>query len=130
MKYLPDTNVLIALAAGKTSVIDRLRFVATADIGLSAVVQFELLYGALNSARPEANLRNIDRLRFERVPFDAEDALRAAEIRANLKAMGTPIGPYDTLLAGQALARGLVLVTRNLREFGRVEGLQVENWED
>ena len=84
MKYLPDTNVLIALAAGKTSVIDRLRFVATADIGLSAVVQFELLYGALNSARPEANLRNIDRLRFERVPFDAEDALRAAEIRANL----------------------------------------------
>lgn len=130
MKYLPDTNVLIALAAGKRSVIDRLRFVATADVGLSAVVQFELLYGALNSARAEANVRNIDRLRFERVPFDAEDAFRAAEIRASLKATGTPIGPYDTLLAGQALARGLVLVTRNIREFARVEGLAVENWED
>ena len=60
--------------------------------------------------------------------FDPEDARAAAEIRADLKRKGTPIGPYDVLIAGQSLARGLTVVTANLREFERVEGLKVEDW--
>jgi tRNA(fMet)-specific endonuclease VapC len=61
--------------------------------------------------------------------FDREDARHAGEIRAMLSAQGTPIGGYDLLIAGQARARNLILVTRNQREFQRVEGLQTENWE-
>lgn len=68
-------------------------------------------------------------LRFEVVAFDAEDARAAGAVRAALAAAGTPIGPYDALIAGQALARGLVLVTHNPHEFARVEGLRVEDWE-
>ncbi len=71
----------------------------------------------------------VDSLQFEVVPFDKEDACQAGEIRAALAASGTPIGPYDVQIAGQARARGLVLVSRNLREFQRVDGLSVENWE-
>jgi tRNA(fMet)-specific endonuclease VapC len=62
------------------------------------------------------------------VSFDAEDAQHAGEIRAQLASMGTPIGPYDALIAGQARARQLMLVTHNIREFVRVPGLQVEDW--
>jgi tRNA(fMet)-specific endonuclease VapC len=71
----------------------------------------------------------VESLQFEVVPFDKEDARQAGEIRATLEVLGTPIGPYDVLIAGQACARGLVLVSRNLREFQRVDGLTVENWE-
>jgi tRNA(fMet)-specific endonuclease VapC len=74
-------------------------------------------------------LGQIDALRFEIVEFDQEDARRAGEIRAALAKAGAPIGPYDVLIAGQALARSLTLVTHNVREFGRVEGLVVEDWE-
>lgn len=129
MKYLPDSNVLIALAARRQSVLDHLRFVATADIGLSTIVQHELFFGAISSARREQNLARLAELPFAVVQFDEQDAFRAAEIRAALRSRGTPIGPYDTLIAGQALARDLTLVTRNTREFERVEGLRIENWE-
>lgn len=61
--------------------------------------------------------------------FDRDDARCAGSIRARLASAGQPIGPYDVLIAGQALARGLILVTRNTREFARVPDLQVENWE-
>jgi tRNA(fMet)-specific endonuclease VapC len=63
------------------------------------------------------------------IEFDQEDARQAGEIRATLAAAGTPIGPYDVLIAGQARARSLVLVTRNTGEFSRVGGLHVEDWE-
>jgi tRNA(fMet)-specific endonuclease VapC len=70
-----------------------------------------------------------EELRLTILDFTAVDARKAAEIRAALAAGGTPIGPYDVLIAGQALQRGLVVVTRNTREFSRVPGLNVENWE-
>lgn len=129
MRYLPDTNVFIALAARRESVLQKLRFIATQDIALSAIVRFELFYGAVNSSRREQNRQNVLQLQFPTLPFEDEDAFRAAEIRAVLKSLGTPIGPYDVLIAGQAMARDLTLVTRNTREFSRVEGLRVENWE-
>jgi tRNA(fMet)-specific endonuclease VapC len=71
----------------------------------------------------------IDALRFQVIEFDNEDARQAAEIRALLAAKGIPIGPYDVLIAGQAVARNVVLVTRNVREFARVPRLRIENWE-
>ena len=89
----------------------------------------ELYFGAYKGVRTNETLRNYERLRFEVLPLTSDDAMRAAEIRAVLQRQGTPIGPYDTLIAGQALARDLTLVTRNIREFERVEGLRLENWE-
>lgn len=89
----------------------------------------ELYFGAFRSQSIEQNLALVDRLRFEVLPLDQDDARRAGEIRAALAAQGTPIGGYDVLIAGQASARGLTLVSRNVREFARVESLRVENWE-
>jgi tRNA(fMet)-specific endonuclease VapC len=96
---------------------------------VSSVVIHELRYGASKSARQAENHARIDALRFEVAPFDARDARQAGEVRAALERAGTPIGGYDLLIAGQALARDLVLVTRNVREFERVAGLRIEDWE-
>lgn len=90
----------------------------------------ELYFGAYRSQRRERNLALVDALRFEVLPLDLEDARQAGEVRASLAALGTPIGAYDVLIAGQARARGLVLVTRNVREFSRVPGLACDNWHD
>jgi tRNA(fMet)-specific endonuclease VapC len=88
----------------------------------------ELYFGAYKSARRDQNIGRLDALRFEIIPFDREDAVASGAIRAALGESGTPIGPFDVLIAGQALCRGLVLVTANTREFSRVEGLSIENW--
>ena len=131
MRYLLDTNAVAALLndpAGRLS--GRVRQHRPADIGLSAIVTHELYYGAFKSQRRDRNLDLVNALQFEVVPFDKEDARQAGEIRATLAALGTPIGPYDVLIAGQACARGLALVSRYLREFLRVGGLCVENWEE
>ncbi len=129
MKYLLDTNVVIGLLANRPSIVTEMRRRSLSEIALSSLVMHELYFGAYKGARTVETLRNYGRLVFSVLPFETDDARFAAEIRAILQRQGTPIGPYDTLLAGQALARGLVLVTRNTREFARVEGLQVENWE-
>jgi tRNA(fMet)-specific endonuclease VapC len=130
VRYLPDTNTLIAVLKNRKSVVDRFRFLHPSEVGISMIVYFELVYGAVNSDRQEESFASIERFKFELIPFEAEDAFRAAEIRAGLKARGTPIGAYDVLIAGQALARDLTVVTRNTREFMRVERLKLENWED
>lgn len=108
--------------------LERLRAHLPSDFGLPAIVAHELFYGAYKSQRAAANLARIEALQFEVVPFDAEDAQHAGEIRAQLEAVGTPIGPYDVLIAGQARARNLILVTHNIREFARVAQLAVEDW--
>jgi tRNA(fMet)-specific endonuclease VapC len=131
MRYLLDTNAVIALLNDPASPVGRrLRTQQPVDVGTSAVVLHELYFGAFKSQRRERNLALVDALRFEVLPLDTEDARHAGEIRAWLAAQGTPIGAYDLLIAGQARARGLVLVSRNLREFERVPGLKVENWQD
>ena len=88
-----------------------------------------MFFGAFRSDRVDRNLVRLHSLNFERIAFETDDALEAAAIRSHLTRLGTPIGPYDTLIAGQARARNLVLVTRNTAEFARVPDLQVENWE-
>jgi tRNA(fMet)-specific endonuclease VapC len=128
MKYLLDTNTVIAILKGDLSVLARLRAHLPADFGLPSIVAHELYYGAYKSRQAEANLARVEALQFEVLSFDAEDAQHAGQIRAQLAAAGTPIGPYDVLIAGQARARQLVLVTNNVREFARVDGLRVEDW--
>ncbi|MFT0169815.1 type II toxin-antitoxin system VapC family toxin [Paraburkholderia mimosarum] len=129
MKYLLDTNAVIAILKGEPVMLGRLRAHLPSDFGLPSIVMDELYYGAHKSQRAADNLARVEALQFEVVPFDAEDAQHAGELRARLAAAGTPIGPYDALIAGQARARGLVLVTHNVREFARVGDLQVEDWQ-
>jgi tRNA(fMet)-specific endonuclease VapC len=130
MLYLLDTNAVIALLnGGRSNLARRTRQEQPGDIAISAIVAHELFYGAFKSRRAEHNAALIEALRFEVVEFDKEDARRSGEVRAHLAAQGTPIGPYDVLIAGQALARGVILVTRNTGEFGRVPRLRIEDWE-
>ncbi len=131
MLYLLDSNAVISLLndqGGRVS--QRVRTLLPADFGLSSIVMHELYFGACKSQRRDRNLALVDNLRFEVVPFDQEDARHAGDVRAALAAQGIPIGGYDVLLAGQARARALTLVTRNVREFQRVDGLRIENWAD
>lgn len=99
------------------------------DYGLSPIVAPELLFGAYRSKRAHEAFAAFQTLRMPMLDFTVDDARKAGELRAALTEAGTPIGPYDTLIAGQALARDLTLVTRNTREFGRVPGLRVEDRE-
>jgi tRNA(fMet)-specific endonuclease VapC len=92
------------------------------------VVLHELYYGAFKSQRVEKNVARVDGLQFPVLEFDQEDARQAGEIRAHLASRRTPIGPYDVLIAGQAKARKLTLVTHNTTEFQRVPSLKVEDW--
>lgn len=129
MRYLLDTNACIVLLNETSpSLLTRIRRHPPVDIGLPAPVAYELYYGAYKSRRRDHNLELLDRMEFEIVPFDASDARAAGAIRSQLEAIGRPIGPYDLLVAGQARARGLVLVTANTREFQRVAGLDWEDW--
>ena len=129
MRYPLDTSACIALLnRTDPGLEERVRRQPVADVGLPAPVAFELYYGAFRSRRQQENLTRLDSIGLEVVPFDASDARSAGAIRAGLERSGRPIGPYDLLIAGQARARGLVLVTANTREFARVEGLACEDW--
>lgn len=128
MRYLLDTNIVIAWRVrGNPQVVRRLG-AQRAEVALSVVVMHELIFGAYNSSRVVENLAEIDKIQLPVLPFSEEDARAAAEIRAVLRRAGTPIGPYDLLIAGQALARNMVLITNNTAEFERVDGLCLEDW--
>ena len=95
---------------------------------MSSIVSHELAFGAYNSQRVDQNLQIVEALEFDVLELSKSDAHEAGKIRAALKKQGTPIGPYDVLIAGQAVARSLILVTNNMKEFKRVQGLNVEDW--
>lgn len=128
MKFLLDTNAVIALLKENSSFLDQLRKHRPSDFGLPSIVHHELCFGAYKSQKVEQNLEAIQRLQFEVVPFSKNDALCAGEIRAGLKTAGIPIGPYDVLIAGQAVSRAMVLITHNVKEFERVPNLVFEDW--
>ena len=129
MRYLLDANAVIGLLNDAASgLAQRARREKPADIAISAIVAHELFYGAFKSRRAERNVALADALRFAVIEFDKEDARQAGKIRALLAAKGTPIGPYDVLIAGQALARNMVLITENTDEFERIPGLRLEDW--
>jgi tRNA(fMet)-specific endonuclease VapC len=138
VSYLLDTDTCIAII-GDRPVQARRRLAearhAGAAIAVPTVALFELWFGVARSAparKPanEARLREFLSGPVEVMPFEAGDARLAGAIRETLRAAGTPIGAYDLLIAGQALARGLTVATANLREFARVDGLSVANWLD
>jgi tRNA(fMet)-specific endonuclease VapC len=129
-----DTNAVIAAILERPAMVRaRLKAVLAGGgmVAVSAIVLHEMWYGVAKSSRPAANaaaLGSLFGLGLERWPFDEDDAREAGEIRAALARAGTPIGPYDLLIAGQARRRGAVLVTANTKEFARVPGLKTEDW--
>lgn len=130
MRYLLDTNVVIAILKDTSAkVAQRAKRESIEDLGVPSIVAHELYFGAFRSRQERHNLSRLDALRFPVIDFDRDDARQAGLIRADLARRGTPIGPYDVLIAGQALNRSLILITRNIREFSRVPGLQIEDWE-
>src|SRR4051794_14327850 len=130
MPYLLDANAVIVLLENRSANLARhVRRHALSDIAISAIVLHELFFGAFKSRRVTENVYRVNALQFEVLEFDKEDARNAGEVRALLAAAGSPIGPYDVLIAGQAISRNRVVVTRNTREFARVPGLRIENWE-
>jgi tRNA(fMet)-specific endonuclease VapC len=134
MGYLLDTNVCIALINGTSEPI-RKRFFEAVQSGeqlwVPSVSLYELWYGVAKSAQTEANTRRLEMFLAGSVrvlEFGQEDARHAGEIRNMLERGGKPIGTYDLLIAGQAMARKMTLVTANAKEFGRVKGLVWEDW--
>jgi tRNA(fMet)-specific endonuclease VapC len=129
VNYLLDSKAVIVLLKGHGGFSARLRRHRPQEVAISAIVAHELYHGAFKGQRTAENLARVEALRFEILDFDREDARQAGRIRATLAAAGTPIGPYDGLIAGQAVARGLTLITHNTRELQRVDGLRIEDWE-
>ena len=132
MKYLLDTNVCIVYLKGRNLNLKlRLDAVPIEEIAVCSVVKAELCYGAMKSANPERNfaLQQAFLNRFVSLPFDDLAATTFGTVRAQLEIRGMPIGAYDLQIAAIALANNLTLVTHNTREFERVDGLQLEDWE-
>ncbi len=132
MSYLLDTNVCIRLLNNSSqSVTTRLAQQQPKDIYLCTVVQMELYYGAYHSNQSERNLALLERFfnQFAVLGLDPAAARVGGRIRSELAASGTPIGPSDLLIAAIAVVNNLTLVTHNTREFSRVSGLVIEDWE-
>ena len=132
MKYLLDTNVCVRYLNGRSEPIrKRLLQEKPEEITLCSIVKAELFYGSLKSANPVRNLEKQLQFvsRFDSLPFDDKAAESYGQIRAQLEKDGTPIGPNDLMIAAIAFTHGLVLVTHNSNEFGRVKDLVIEDWE-
>ncbi len=126
MQYLLDTNAVISILNDRHSATAQwIRKQQPSQIGISAIVAHELFFGAFKSKRRESNVSLVEDLPFEVLEFDKDDARIAGQVRAELALVGTPIGPLDVLIAGQAVSRNLVLVTSNLKEFQRVKNLKL-----
>jgi len=130
LKYMLDTNICIFTIKNRPPKV-RDAFNRHHDqLCMSSVSLMELIYGAEKSSSPERNLAVVEGFaaRLELLPYDETAAGHTGQLRAELARNGTPIGPYDQLIAGHARSRGLIMVTNNRREFDRVPGLRVEDW--
>lgn len=130
MSLLLDTSACVDVLKGHPLVCARMAAVSPVDCAASAVTAFELFSGIQRSPQPERERKKLERFFavVGVVPFDTAAATRAATIRFELEKAGMKIGPYDLLIAGQALATGRTLVTNNTREFARVSGLDLVDW--
>lgn len=131
MIYLLDTNVCIAAMRGKPKVVEALAARRPEDCAVSMVSVYELFAGVFRCNDPDREGQKVSTFLqpFHLLPFDWDSALKTAGIRDQLEQGGKKIGPYDLQLSGQSLALGLTLVTHNTREFNRVPGLRIEDWE-
>lgn len=126
-----DTDTCIFLLGGrKPALTEKVLRHPASSFAISAITAMELSFGAARSDRSKQSLERVRSLCDEVVvaAFDARAAESAGAVRAALAMTGKPIGPYDVLIAGHALALGLTLITNNVREFRRVSGLEVESW--
>lgn len=130
IKFMLDTNICIFTIKNRPAQVREAFKRHSGQMSISTVTLMELIYGAEKSAHPERNLADVEGFaaRLEVLVYDTQAAAQTGQLRAELARAGTPIGPYDQMIAGHARARGLVLVTNNLREFERVPGLRVEDW--
>ena len=134
MSILLDTNVCIATMNKRPPQV-RERFIQARsrgdEVAISSISIFELWYGIAGSIHTQKNIAQLAEFRTTVLilPFDEDDGRAAGELRGVLRRSGKPIGTYDYLIAGQALRRGLLLITANVGEFSRVKGLRWENWE-
>jgi tRNA(fMet)-specific endonuclease VapC len=133
LRYLLDANACIRILNNSScNLVERLRRHEPSEIGICSIVKAELIYGARKSSRASENLELLARFfePFGSLPFDDTSAEHYGPIRAELERAGTPIGPNDLLIAATARAHVLILVSHNLKEFLRVDGLKVEDWEE
>lgn len=131
MKYMLDTNICVYLIKKKPeNVLINLRSNMDDGVAISAITLAELMHGVEASSYPEKNTLALNQFLsiVNILPFDDEAAAEYGKICAMLRRQGTPIGVMDMLIAAHAKAKGLIIVTNNVREFERVEGLGLENW--
>lgn len=130
MKYLLDTNSFIYYFKGLGNVKQRLLACQPNEIVLSSVVYYELQVGILKSTNPQKRIAQLAHIKTQVswVDFNEKSAQATAQIRVALERIGKPIGCYDVQIAGMGLANDLVVVTHNVGEFGRVNGLKMEDW--
>ena len=130
MTRLLDTDACIGVLRQKPGMVQRLSQLPPADVAVSMVTVYELFCGVENAQDPAKERQKVERFIsvIAELPLDRASAQTAARIRVELERQGTPIGPYDLLIAGQALANGFTLVTNNTSEFQRVTGLKLESW--
>ena len=128
--YTLDTNTVSYFFKGEGRVAERLLATPPAEVAIPTVVLFELEFGLARSSRHEQRRRQLQELAslVTLLPFGPAEARASALIRAELEKAGTPIGPYDLLIAGTAMSHGAILVTHNTKELGRVRGLALEDW--
>lgn len=132
MKYLLDTNTCIRFINGRAPQLRvKLLSVDQEDMVVCSIVKAEMRYGAIKSQTPDVSLRNHQYFlrQFRSLRFDDSSVAYYSVIRASLERKGTPIGSNDLLIAAIALSRDLILVTHNLREFSRIDGLRLDDWE-
>lgn len=130
MTHLLDTDTCIGVLRQRPGMVQRLSQIAPTDCAVSMITVYELFCGLAKALDPAKERLKVERFvsTIIELPFDHAGAEAAAIIRGELESQGTPIGPYDLLIAGQAAASGLTLVTNNFREFQRVNGLRLESW--
>jgi tRNA(fMet)-specific endonuclease VapC len=132
IRFMLDTNACIGVINNRPPILrERLLQIAPTEVAISQIVYYELAFGVCNSSQPEKNQANLLHfLKYVQVlAWGEEQAMVAARIRCDLLRKGEPIGPYDTLIAAHARSINAILISHNTREFTRVDGLEVEDWE-
>lgn len=130
MRFILDTDTCIDAMRGQREVVRRLLAQARSEVAISSITEAELRFGAAKSSAPSKTMDLVESFLkpLQILEFASVDAVAYAGLRAKLERAGTPIGPLDTLIAAQAVARRLTLISSNRREFSRVPGLALENW--
>lgn len=130
LKFMLDTNICIFTIKNRPEQVREVFKRHHGQMCISTITWMELIYGAEKSANPGRNLLDVEGFaaRLEVLDYDQAAAVHTGQLRCELAKAGTPIGPYDQMIAGHARSKGLILVSNNRREFDRVLGLRVEDW--